>query len=150
MGSVYTDRQAKAAALKAETEVELAKQQGVLAKAEQDRIALTAEVKAHSATIGVVKKDIEDIELAIVKVEQEKGNRDHTIKVLQDEIAEQDEIINKLNKEKKHLSEAQAKSNEDLIAANDKVAHLAGIKDKLEGTLDELEGGPRGAARPPH
>merc|ERR1719153_434157 len=125
--SVYTDRQAKAAALKAE--------------AEQDRIALTAEVKAHSATIGVVKKDIEDIELAIVKVEQEKGNRDHTIKVLQDEIAEQDEIINKLNKEKKHLSEAQAKSNEDLIAATDKVAHLAGIKDKLEGTLDELEGG---------
>merc|ERR1711973_548360 len=126
--SVYTDRQAKAAALKAETEVELAKQQGVLAK-------------AHSATIGVVKKDIEDIELAIVKVEQEKGNRDHTIKVLQDEIAEQDEIINKLNKVKKHLSEAQAKSNEDLIAATDKVAHLAGIKDKLEGTLDELEGG---------
>merc|ERR1740131_573940 len=139
--SVYTDRQAKAAALKAETEVELAKQQGVLAKAEQDRIALTAEVKAHSATIGVVKKDIEDIELAIVKVEQEKGNRDHTIKVLQDEIAEQDEVINKLNKEKKHLSEAQAKSNEDLLAATDKVAHLAGIKDKLEGTLDELEGG---------
>merc|ERR1711970_373738 len=139
--SVYTDRQAKASALKAETEVELAKQQGVLAKAEQDRIALTAEVKAHSATIGVVKKDIEDIELAIVKVEQEKGNRDHTIKVLQDEIAEQDEVINKLNKEKKHLSGAQAKSNEDLIAATDKVAHLAGIKDKLEGTLDELEGG---------
>merc|ERR1712168_614815 len=69
------------------------------------------------------------------------GNRDHTIKVLQDEIAEQDKIINKLNKEKKHLSEAQAKSNEDLLAATDKVAHLAGIKDKLEGTLDELEGG---------
>merc|ERR1711872_469563 len=135
--SVYTDRQAKAAALKAETEAELAKQQGVLAKAEQDRIALTAEVKAHSATIGVVKKDIEDIELAIVKVEQEKGNRDHTIKVLQDEIAEQDEIINKLNKEKKHLSEAQAKSNEDLLAATDKVAHLAGIKDELEGGLDK-------------
>merc|ERR1711970_1065728 len=82
--------------LKDEIEVELAKQQGVLAKAEQDSIALTAEVKAHSATIGVVKKDIEDIELAIVKVEQEKGNRDHTIKVLQDEIAEQDEVINKL------------------------------------------------------
>merc|ERR1719391_1581683 len=139
--SVYTDRQAKAAALKAETEVELAKQQGVLAKAEQDRIALTAEVKAHSATIGVVKKDIEDIELVIVKVEQEKGNRDHTIKVLQDEIAEQDEVINKLNKEKKHLAEAQAKSNEDLISATDKVSHLAGIKDKLEGTLDDLEAG---------
>merc|ERR1719309_615858 len=138
--SVYTDRQAKAAALKAETEVELAKQQGVLAKAEQDRIALTAEVKAHSATIGVVKKDIEDIELSITKVEQEKGNRDHTIKVLQDEIAEQDEVINKLNKEKKHLAEAQAKSADDLVTADEKVSHLADVKAKLEGTLDELEG----------
>merc|ERR1712033_121337 len=137
--SVYTDRQAKAAALKAETEVELAKQQGVLAKAEQDRIALTAEVKTHSATIGVVKKDIEDIELAIVKVEQEKGNRDHTIKVLQDEIAEQDEIINKLNKEKKHIAETQAKSNDDMVSVNEKVEHLASIKSKLESTLGELE-----------
>merc|ERR1711931_37413 len=103
----------------------------------QDRIALTAEVKAHSATIGVVKKDIEDIELAIVKVEQEKGNRDHTIKVLQDEIAEQDEIINKLNKEKKHLSEAQAKSNEALIGAEEKVKHLSQVKSQLESTLDQ-------------
>ena len=46
----------------------------------------------------LVKKEIEDIELAIAKVELEKGNRDHTIKVLQDEIADQDEVINKLNK----------------------------------------------------
>merc|ERR1719348_1861373 len=87
--SVYTDRQAKANALKAETEVELSKQQGVLAEAESERVALAADVKAHAGTIGVVKKDIEDIELTITKVEQEKGNRDHTIKVLQDEIAEQ-------------------------------------------------------------
>merc|ERR1712176_1427875 len=138
--SVYTDRQAKATALKAEAEVELAKQSKLLAETEQQRIELQAEVKAHSGTIGVVKKEIEDIELAIVKVEQEKGNRDHTIKNLQDEIAEQDELINKLNKEKKFLAEGQAKSNEDLIAANDKVTHMASVKSKLEGTLDELEG----------
>merc|ERR1712193_468154 len=138
--SVYTDRQAKATALKAETEVELAKQQKVLAETEQARIELQAEVKAHSGTIGVVKKEIEDLELAIVKVEQEKGNRDHTIKNLQDEIGENDELINKLNKEKKFLAEGQAKSNEDLIAANEKVEHMASVKSKLEGTLDELEG----------
>merc|ERR1712025_927732 len=138
--SVYTDRQAKATALKAETEVELAKQQKVLAETEQARLELQAEVKAHSGTIGVVKKEIEDLELAIVKVEQEKGNRDHTIKNLQDEIAENDELINKLNKEKKFLAEGQAKSNEDLIAANEKVEHMASVKSKLEGTLDELEG----------
>merc|ERR1711936_1202624 len=139
--SVYTDRQTKALSLKATTETELAQQVNVLKDEETSRIDLQAEVKAHSGSIGAVKKDIEDIELAITKVEQEKGNRDHTIKVLQDEIAEQDEVINKLNKEKKHLSGAQAKSNEDLISADEKVQHLMGVKSQLESTLDQLEGG---------
>ena len=33
-----------------------------------------------------IKKDIEDLELAIQKIEQEKTNRDHTIHSLNDEI----------------------------------------------------------------
>ena len=72
----------------------------VLSSEENCRVSLAAEVKTNSGTgsVGVVKKEIEDIELAIAKVELEKGNRDHTIKVLQDEIADQDEVINKLNK----------------------------------------------------
>merc|ERR1719283_50617 len=139
--SVYTDRQAKAVAQKAATEAELKTQQAVLSKEEASRIALAAEVKAHSGSIGVVKKEIEDIELAISKVELEKGNRDHTIKVLGDEIAEQDEVINKLNKEKKHIADTQAKSNDDMVSANEKVEHLASVKSKLESTLGELQGG---------
>merc|ERR1739838_1108253 len=124
-----------------EAEVELAKKQKELAGEEASRIELAGEVKAHSGSIGAVKKDIEDIELAITKVEQEKGNRDHTIKVLQDEVAEQDEVINKLNKEKKHLSATQSKSSEDLVCAEEKVAHLSQVKSQLEATLDQLEGG---------
>merc|ERR1711913_82696 len=139
--SVYTDRQAKAIAVKGETEIELAAQQKVLADEEASRVELAAEVKSHAGSIGAVKKDMEDIELAILKVEQDKGNRDHTIKVLQDEVAEQDEVINKLNKEKKHLSATQAKSSEDLVAAEEKVAHLMSIKSQLEATLDQLESG---------
>ena len=88
--SVYTDRQAKAITIKGEAEVELAQQQKVLASEENSRTDLAAEVKAHSGSISAVKKDIEDVELAILKVEQEKGNRDHTIKTLQDEVGEQD------------------------------------------------------------
>merc|ERR1711971_923026 len=139
--SVYTDRQAKANTLKAETDVELAAQTQVLKAEESSRIALAQEVKAHSGSIGAVKKDIEDVELMITKVETEKGNRDHTIRTLQDEIAEQDEVINKLNKEKKHLSATQAKSNEDLMGAGEKVKHLSQVKSQLESTLDQLEGG---------
>merc|ERR1712038_1432365 len=139
--SVYTDRQAKASGLKAEAEAELGTKTKVLKGEEESRIALAAEVKAHGGSIGAVKKDIEDVELAITKVEQEKGNRDHTIKTLQDEIAEQDEVINKLNKEKKHLSATQAKSAEDLVSAEEKVKHLNAVKSQLESTLDQLEGG---------
>merc|ERR1712000_727351 len=125
--SIYTDRQAKAIAVKNETEIELAAQQKVLAAEEASRVELAAEVKAHSGSIGEVKKD--------------KGNRDHTIKVLQAEVAEQDEVINKLNKEKKHLSATQAKSSEDLAATEEKVAHLMSVKSQLESTRDQLESG---------
>ena len=86
-----------------------------------------------------VKKDIDDVNMAITKVEQEKTNRDHTIRSLNDEIASQDEIINKLNKEKKHIGDNAAKSSEDLAVAEEKVNHLSQIKKKLESTYDELE-----------
>merc|ERR1712158_111032 len=130
-----------ATATKATAESELKEAQAVLSSEEASRVELAAEVKSHSGSVGVVKKEIEDIELAIAKVELEKGNRDHTIKVLQDEISEQDEVINKLNKEKKHIAETQAKSNDDMITVNEKVVHLNSVKSKLESTLDELEGG---------
>merc|ERR1711881_476977 len=109
--SVYTDRQTKATATKAQAESELKAAQAVLSDEESSRVALAAEGKAHSGSIGVVKK----------------------------EIAEQDEVINKLNKEKKHIAENQAKSNDDMISANEKVDHLASVKSKLESTLGELE-----------
>merc|ERR1712228_550579 len=111
--SEYTERQAKASAMKADLEVQL-------------------------ADAGITLQDIEDLELAIQKLEQEKTNRDHTIRTLSDEISNQDEVINKLNKEKKHLSENHSKAAEDLQVAEDKLDHLSKIKSKLEQTLDEL------------
>ena len=47
-----------------------------------------------------MKKDISDMEMAIQRSEQEKKAKDHTIKNLNEEIAIQDEAINKLNSEK--------------------------------------------------
>merc|ERR1719450_1071145 len=72
--SVYTARQAKATATKATAEAELKEAQAVLSSEEASRVELAAEVKAHSGSVGVVKKEIEDVELAILKVEQDKGN----------------------------------------------------------------------------
>merc|ERR1712241_359389 len=134
----YTERQAKASAMKADLEVQLVEAGNRLTAMEANRQQATLDKKALEGDNVVIKKDIEDLELAIQKLEQEKTNRDHTIRSLNDEIANQDEVLNKLNKEKKHLGENSAKAVEDLQVAQDKVEHVANIKGKLESTLDEL------------
>merc|ERR1712077_97636 len=137
--SQYTDQQDRALKQKADFEVQLSAAGKKLVEMEEERIAATADKKVLEGENVIIKKDIEDIELAIQKLEQEKTNRDHTIRHLNDEIANQDEVIYKLNKKKKHMGENSAKANEDLQTSNDKVDHLAKIKSKLESTLDELE-----------
>merc|ERR1719350_2057145 len=138
--SVYHEKQAKASSQIVDLEGQLANSQDTLVQREQSRQDATADKKVLEQECVSVKKDIDDIDMAIQKIEQEKTNKDHTIRSLNDEIANQDEVINKLNKEKKHVSENAAKSMEDLQIAEEKVAHLNQIKNKLESTLDELEG----------
>ncbi|MCS4559011.1 hypothetical protein L9G74_21565, partial [Shewanella sp. C32] len=69
---------------------------------------------------GSLKKDIEDLELSVTKSDQDKASKEHQIRNLNDEIAHQDELINKLNKEKKIQSEHSQKTAEELQAAEDK------------------------------
>merc|ERR1719163_2411728 len=137
--SEYTDRQSAANIAKTKLESGLVDAGNKLVDMEAARQQAALDKKALEGDNVVIKKDIEDLELAIQKLEQEKTNRDHTIRSLNDEIANQDEVLNKLNKEKKHASENSAKSSEDLQVAEEKVGHLNKIKSKLESTLDELE-----------
>merc|ERR1711971_908413 len=137
--SQYTDQQERATKAKADYEQKLVAAGQKLIQMEEERVQATADKKVLEGENVVIKKDMEDIELAIQKLDQEKTNRDHTIRHLNDEIANQDEVINKLNKEKKHMGEVSAKATEDLQSSQDKVDHLSNIKSKLESTLDELE-----------
>merc|ERR1719216_723442 len=139
--TVYQERQTKAAGLKVKCEQELAQANKVLANEIDSRIAASEDTKKMNGEVAVIKKDIEDLELALQRLEQEKTNRDHTIRGLNDEVAQNDEAINKLNKEKKHIADNQSKSSDDLQAAEEKVNHLNSVKSKLESTLDELEDG---------
>merc|ERR1719322_763456 len=137
--SQYQDRQAKAAAKKADMETKLAAGQRTLADTEAKRIDAAAARKAMDGDINNLKKDIEDLDLAMQKIEQEKTNRDHILRNLNDEVSSQDEAINKLNKEKKNAGDNVARASEDLQSAEEKVDHLNSIKQKLESTLDDLE-----------
>merc|ERR1711874_871183 len=137
--SQYTDQQERAAKAKVDFEQKLVLAGQKLIQIEEERVQATADKKVLEGENLVIKKDMEDIELAIQKLDQKKTTRDHTIRHLNDEIANQDEVINKLNKEKKHMGEVSAKATEDLQSTQDKVDHLSNIKSKLESTLDELE-----------
>ena len=137
--SQYTDRQAAAMTEKARLEEALADTGNKLTAMLQSRENATSEKKHLEGENQVIKKDIEDLELAIQKIEQEKTNRDHIIRNLNDEIANQDEVLSKLNKEKKRASENSSKTSKDLESAEDKVNHLNNVKTKLQSTLDELE-----------
>merc|ERR1719391_1225677 len=127
--SQYHDRQAAANAEKKKLEEKLADAEKKLARQEHEsKAALSTKKNLENEGIAV-RKDIGDIEIIQQKLEQDKASKDHTIKSLNDEIADQDEIINKLTKEKKHLKEVQAKCAQDLQTA----------KEKLQSTLDSLE-----------
>merc|ERR1712226_1652411 len=85
--SQYQERQAKANATKAVAEVDLVTAQQQPVVEEEARAALTADKKVMETEVAVVKKDMEDLELALQKLEQEKINRDHQIRSLNDEVA---------------------------------------------------------------
>merc|ERR1712183_1230393 len=85
--SEYTERQAKASAAKADLEVQLVDAGNKLTSTEQSRQQATADKKSLETDNVVIKKDIEDLEIGIQKLEQEKTNRDHNIRTLNDEIA---------------------------------------------------------------
>ena len=86
-----------------------------------------------------LKKNIEDVDLSLEKVQAEKETKEVQIKALQDEMAAQDESIAKANREKKHQDEVNRKLTEDLQGEEDKVNHLNKVKGKLEHALDDLE-----------
>ena len=64
---------------------------------------MTQEKRKAEQELASFKKDLEDLEGSMKKVDADKTNKDHTIRNLNDQIAQQDETINKLNREKKRL-----------------------------------------------
>lgn len=54
-------------------------------------------------------------------------------------MANQDEAVARLNKEKKHQEEVNRKLMEDLQAEEDRVNHMEKVRAKLEQQLDDLE-----------
>ncbi len=87
--SQYHERQAKCSAQRADLEIQLSEAQERLTQMEQQRNEANSEKKSLEQETVAIKKDIEELEIAIQKIEQEKTNRDHTIRSLNDDIVAQ-------------------------------------------------------------
>ncbi|XP_054718745.1 myosin heavy chain, muscle-like isoform X3 [Uloborus diversus] len=133
------ERLNRALAQKADLSCQLQDVQERLQHEEDQHVQIAQIRKKLELDLGTLKKEVEDLELTIQKAEQDKASRDHQIRNLNEEITHQDDLINKLTKEKKHLTEINQKTSEDLQVTEDKVNHLNKVKIKLEQTLDELE-----------
>merc|ERR1712042_345256 len=88
--------------------------------------------------VAAVKADLDALGGDLFKLEGEKDNRDHQIRVYNDEIAHQEEIIAKYTKEKKHLQEINGKNADEFGGIEDRYSHLNKIKEKLGQTYEEL------------
>ena len=58
---------------------------------------------------------------------------------MKEELVSQEELVAKLQKEKKAWADGRQQKEEELQSAEDKANHLTKIKMKLEQNLDELE-----------
>merc|ERR1712198_834620 len=67
------------------------------------------------------------------------ADKDDQIRTCKEEIEHQNDMIGKLQKEKKGAGEGRQKTEEDIQAMEDRCNHLSKVKGKLEQSLDECE-----------
>merc|ERR1712117_655097 len=108
-------------------EDQIASLEAQAAKVQQDAARLNGEIKVLEGTLG--------------SCEEDKMTKDSQIRTLKDEIAHQEDMIAKLQKEKRGVAEARQKTEEDIQSMEDKCNHLNKVKGKLEQALDECEDG---------
>merc|ERR1711971_1389378 len=99
---------------------------------EQSGVKVTADANRLRDTIKTLESNCE-------KCEEDKSTKDNQIHTLREEIAHQEELISKLQKEKKGAGEGRQKAEEDIQAMEDRCNHLSKVKGKLEQSLDETE-----------
>eukprot|EP00095_Tigriopus_kingsejongensis_P006753 maker-scaffold544_size141056-snap-gene-0.37 protein:Tk06753 transcript:maker-scaffold544_size141056-snap-gene-0.37-mRNA-1 annotation:"myosin heavy muscle isoform x29" len=86
-----------------------------------------------------LRGDIKSLESQLEQCEEDKVTKDGQIRTLKEEIVHQEELISKLQKEKRGVGDNRQKAEEDIQAMEDKCNHLNKVKGKLELSLDEVE-----------
>merc|ERR1712223_1058544 len=86
-----------------------------------------------------LKGDVMTLESTLEATEEDKLTKDGQIRTLKEEIVHQEDMVAKLQKEKRGVADSRQKTEEDVQANEDKCNHLNKVKGKLEQALDESE-----------
>ena len=108
--------------------------------AEKENIENLSEgLKKTEQSQGSLAKEMREVQSRLSTAENEKADKDVQIKQMKEECQHQEELINKLNKEKKSIVESKLKEEELIQNYEDKCSHLNKLKVRLEKSLDEVE-----------
>merc|ERR1712001_158860 len=109
-------------------------------RGEEDQIAsLDSQAGKVKQDADKLRADIKRLESNLQATEEDKMTKDNQIRTLKEEIAHQEDLVAKLQKEKRTVGESRQKTEEDIQSMEDKCNHLNKVKAKLEQALDECE-----------
>merc|ERR1719410_1851355 len=86
-----------------------------------------------------LRAEVRTLEANMAATEEDKITKDNQIRTLKEEILHQDELVSRLQKDKRAAQEARQKTEEGIQALEDKANHINKLKVKLEQALDECE-----------
>merc|ERR1711936_1535053 len=81
---------------------------------EELRQSINAQGEKVKGEAGKLKGDIKSLESTLEQTEEDKMTKDSQIRTLREEIAHQEELISKLQKEKRSISDGKQKTEEDI------------------------------------
>ena len=120
-------------------EIKVSLADGTNAKENEAIENLQEALKKTEASQGSLGREMRECESRLAQVQDEKADKDAQIKQMKEECLHQEELINKLNKEKKSITESKMKEEEQIQSFEDKYNHLNKLKIRLEKSLDEVE-----------
>merc|ERR1711915_863602 len=136
--ATFIENFAMIGAQKEQLEKEFAETEKLYAEEQEAKNEMFNKKKLAEMDVAAVKADYDALGGDLFKLEQEKDNRNHQIRVYTDDLAHQEEILAKYAKEKKHMQEINGKHGDEFKNIEDRYDHLWKIKGKLESTYDDL------------
>merc|ERR1712241_722692 len=133
------DKTNRVEAMAADVQKSLDEVNNRIAGEKQQMDAINGAMSKITATKAALGAEIQALEGKLGAAESDRADKDDQIRTLKEEIDHQNDMIGKLQREKKSGQENKQKTEEDTQSIEDRCNHLARLKSKLEQSLDEAE-----------